>query len=190
MIKNKLIIIGGGVIGITIAIEAAIRNLFSDIIVIEKDKSLGTHASTRNSGVIHAGFYYSPESYKAKFCSEGNKLMREYCLENNIQINKCGKVVITSNSQEEIILKELFKRGIDNGSELYLYPKDKLLEYEPLAKTYQHFLWSPNTWSICPKELFKSLVEKSKNLGIKFITNEQIIKVKHHSFFTSVTIKL
>ena len=78
--KNRLIICGGGIVGITIAREAALSKKFSEIRLLEKDDNLGTHSTTRNSGVIHAGFYYSPESKKAKFCSAGNKLMREYCI--------------------------------------------------------------------------------------------------------------
>ena len=111
MNKNKLIICGGGIIGATIAREAALSKKFTDILVIEKDHQLGTHSTTRNSGVIHAGFYYSPESKKAKFCNNGNMLMRDYCLKNKIKINKCGKVVVTKNDLQEKILFELYERG-------------------------------------------------------------------------------
>ena len=109
--KNKLIICGGGILGITIAREAALSKNFSEIRLLEKDYKLGTHSTTRNSGVIHAGFYYSPESKKAKFCAKGNKLMREYCIKNNIKTNRCGKVVVTRNQKEEETLLELYKRG-------------------------------------------------------------------------------
>ena len=102
--KNKLIICGGGIIGITLAREAALSKKFTEIIFLEKDEKLGTHSSTRNSGVIHAGFYYSPESKKAKFCSKGNKLMRKYCVENNIKTKRCGKVVVSRNQKEDQML--------------------------------------------------------------------------------------
>ena len=72
MDKTNLVIIGGGIIGITIAREAAHNKLFSNITVIEKETNLGIHASTRNSGVIHAGFYYSPDSFKAKLLQAQN----------------------------------------------------------------------------------------------------------------------
>ncbi len=185
MDKTNLVIIGGGIIGITIAREAAHNKLFSNITVIEKETNLGIHASTRNSGVIHAGFYYSPDSFKAKFCVEGNKLMREYCIKKNLLINKCGKVVVTSNENDEITLKELYKRGKENGSKLYLFAKDKLFKYEPLAKTYDNFLWSPNTWSICPNELFRSLLNECEALGINFITDQNIVNVTSSEIITS-----
>ena len=82
-IKPKLLIVGAGIVGVTIAREASISNLFGEITLIEKEKLAGFHASTRNSGVIHSGFYYSADSNKARFCSNGNKLLREYCIEKN-----------------------------------------------------------------------------------------------------------
>ena len=135
--RNKLVISGGGIIGITIAREAALSGNFSSIQLIEKENKLGIHASTRNSGVIHAGFYYSSDSMKAKFCSEGNRLMREYSEKNKIKVNKCGKVVVTKNSGEEKILEQLYERGIKNGSELMLLNKKNLklkIIYAPNVK--------------------------------------------------------
>ena len=184
MLHPKLIIIGGGISGITIAREAALSKLFSSIIVLEKETNLGIHSSTRNSGVIHAGFYYSPDSFKAKFCAEGNKLMREYAMSNSIGVNKCGKVVVSKNHNEEIILEELYNRGIDNGSDLYLLNKEKINDYEPLASTYKKFLWSPNTWSVSPKEIFDCLVKECKEIGVQFYTNELLYKVKNNSLET------
>ena len=182
---NKLVIAGGGIIGITIAREAALSGNFSSIQVIEKENKLGIHASTRNSGVIHAGFYYSSDSMKAKFCSKGNKLLREYSEKNLIKINKCGKVVVTKNSDEEKILEQLYERGIKNGSELMLLNKSYLKEYEPLALTYKKFLWSPNTWSISPYDLLSCLIKECKELGVEFILQEKIISASKNSVKSS-----
>ncbi len=183
--KNKLVIAGGGIIGITIAREAALSGNFSSIQLLEKENKLGIHASTRNSGVIHAGFYYSSDSFKAKFCSEGNRLLREYSKKNRIKINKCGKVVVTKNQYEEKILEELYERGIRNGSELMILNKKNLIEYEPLAITYENFLWSPNTWSISPNELFSCLVKECKELGVEFLLGEKIISTSKKSVISS-----
>ncbi len=175
MDKNTLIICGGGIIGITIAREAALSKRFSDIKVIEKDIKFGNHSSTRNSGVIHAGFYYSPESAKAKLCSTGNKLMRKYCTNKKIRTNRCGKIVVTQNEQQEKTLLELYERGKSNGCDLQILNKKKLIEYEPLGLTYKNFLWSPNTWSISPYDLFKCLLNECKSLNINLITGEKIV---------------
>ena len=183
--KNRLIVCGGGIIGITIAREAALSKKFSEIRLLEKDENLGTHSTTRNSGVIHAGFYYSPESRKGKFCSAGNKLLREYCIKNNIQTKRCGKVVVTRNQKEEEMLFELFDRGRKNGCNLDIFKKEKLSEFEPLALTYKNFLWSPNTWSISPHELLECLIKECKILNVNFITGEKIISANKNYIETS-----
>ena len=184
MKKNKLIVCGGGIIGVTIAREAALSKKFSDISVIEKDDQLGKHSTTRNSGVIHSGFYYTPESTKGKFCNYGNSLMRDYCLNNKIKVNKCGKVVITKDDAQEKILYELYERGIENGCNLKLLDKNKLVDYEPLANTYKSFLWSPNTWSASPAQLFDCLINECKNLEIKFITGQKVVSADSNAIKT------
>ena len=185
MDNNRLLICGGGIIGVTLAREAALKNKFTKITIIEKDNKFGSHSSTRNSGVVHAGFYYSPESLKAKFCSKGNQLMRKYCIEKKIKTNRCGKVVVTKNQIQEETILELYNRGIYNGCELYLLGKEKLAEYEPLALTHEKFLWSPNTWSVSPIELFNSLINECKEMGINFIKGQNIISAKKDYVETS-----
>src|SRR3989304_1405616 len=87
MVVTDFLVIGGGVIGINIARN--LKNQFTDskITLIEKEPQCGLHASGRNSGVLHAGFYYSADSLKARFPSEGNKALTEYCEKRNIKIN-------------------------------------------------------------------------------------------------------
>ena len=82
--RPSLVILGGGIVGLAIARAAIKVNNFSKVTLVEKEKSLGIHATSRNSGVIHAGFYYSPDSLKGQFCAEGNLLMRDYCMNNSI----------------------------------------------------------------------------------------------------------
>ena len=100
--KKSLLIIGGGIMGMSIAREASFTNLFSEITILEKENKLGLHASSRNSGVIHAGFYYSPNSQKALFCSEANTLLRNYCLKKRVEIRKTGKVVVCNDESNHI----------------------------------------------------------------------------------------
>ena len=175
-ILKSLLIIGGGVVGITIAREAAKSKKFSNITLIEKEPSLGLHASTRNSGVIHAGFYYSPETKKALFCSEANKMMRNYCITNNLTVKKCGKIVVSKNKLETSILEELYDRGVKNKCNLEIFSKDKLIDYEPLAITVDKFLWSPNTWSSSPYELLECLSLELNELGVNIITGSKVVE--------------
>ena len=173
--KKKLLIIGGGIVGITIAREAALKKCFEEIILIEKEDHLGFHASSRNSGVIHAGFYYTPNSQKALFCSQANKLLRDYCLLNNVELKKTGKVVVCKNESELNILNELYLRGVANKSKIYLFGSNELDDYESLALTYKKFIWSPNTWSANPKDLIKKLEVELKELGVNIILNRRIV---------------
>ena len=99
------LIIGAGIIGLSIAREILLNQKNAKVIVIDKEKEVGLHASGRNSGVLHAGFYYSPDSLKAKLTRDGNKLLREFCNENNVEVKNVGKVVVTKNELEEERLK-------------------------------------------------------------------------------------
>nr|WP_211436197.1 FAD-dependent oxidoreductase [Candidatus Kuenenia stuttgartiensis] len=94
MIKTDILIIGASIMGLSIARELHHRHPELIITLIEKEDSPGRHASGRNSGILHAGFYYTPDSLKAKFTVEGNRLLTAYCLQHNLSINRCGKVVV------------------------------------------------------------------------------------------------
>ena len=144
----------------TIAREACLRNKFENIIIIEKEKKLGFHASSRNSGVIHAGFYYAPNTKKALFCTKANNLLRDYCIKKNVQFKKSGKVVVCEDESQLNILEELYRRGISNKSNIYLFGEKELSNYEPLALTKNKFIWSPNTWSANPINLI-NVIEKN-----------------------------
>src|SRR5574341_1253807 len=97
-ITTDFLVIGGGVIGVTIAWGLKKRCLSSKVTLVEKETSCGRHASGRNSGVFHAGFYYSPDSLKAKFTREGNARLTAYCEEKRILLNRCGKLVVARNA--------------------------------------------------------------------------------------------
>ena len=128
MLKSDFLIIGGGVIGISIARE--LRRRYPDTVVrlIEKESNLGEHASGRNSGVLHAGFYYTPNSLKARFTRDGNHALTEYGDEHNLEINKCGKLVVAQNESELSTLDELLHRGNKNDIELYEVSESEALK--------------------------------------------------------------
>lgn len=111
MRDTDFLIIGAGIIGLTIAKELSERYHDAKITVIEKEKDTAFHASGRNSGVLHSGFYYSSDSLKARFTVDGNRLMTEYCLEHGLSINRCGKVVVARNEEELKTIFEL-KKGV------------------------------------------------------------------------------
>ncbi len=143
--KFDFLIIGGGIIGFSIGRELISRNKKSRVLIVEKENEVAAHASGRNSGVLHAGFYYSPDTLKAKFCLEGNQSLKELIQEYKLPLLKCGKVVVAQNEEDLERMESLFQRGVTNGVILQRFSDTKLGEYEPLAKTHKEFLWSPNT---------------------------------------------
>ncbi|MEJ2116333.1 MAG: FAD-dependent oxidoreductase, partial [Gammaproteobacteria bacterium] len=109
MNTSDFLVIGGGIVGLGIARELQSRFKDSKIIIIEKECFAGQHASGRNSGVLHAGFYYTADSLKARFTRDGNRLLTEYCKQKNIKLNQCGKLVVAKNESEDLMLDELMR---------------------------------------------------------------------------------
>jgi (S)-2-hydroxyglutarate dehydrogenase len=95
------VIAGSGIIGLNLARALSVAYPDSSIKILEKEKQLGLHTSGRNSGVLHAGFYYQTDSVKARFCRQGCQEWTDYCEENNIRIKRCGKLV-TAKAESEM----------------------------------------------------------------------------------------
>ncbi|MEE9239392.1 MAG: L-2-hydroxyglutarate oxidase [Thermodesulfobacteriota bacterium] len=157
-ISCHTLIIGAGITGLTIAREL-IEEGVEDIVIIEKENSLGAHASGRNSGVLHAGIYYSPGTYKARFCVEGNRLMKEYCREKGLTLKETGKVIVTDEIRQDVLF-ELKKRADQSGAESIIIDQKQLREIEPYAAPSEKALYSPNTAVINPMEILVSIKEE------------------------------
>ncbi len=162
------LIVGAGITGLTIAREL-IEIGVDDIVIVEKEDALGSHASGRNSGVLHAGIYYSPGTYKARFCAEGNRLMKEYCWDHELTLNQTGKVIITDESRLDA-LYELKERADNSGAESSIIDRNDLLDLEPYAAPHEKALYSPNTAVFNPKQILSSIKHELESSGkIKFI---------------------
>ena len=180
------LIIGGGIIGVSIARELKFRNPDSIICILEKEHQCGLHASGRNSGVLHAGFYYTVDSLKARFTKEGNQRLTEYCEIKNLALKKCGKLVVAQDESELVWLDELMIRAKNNSVPLELITAEESQKIEPRAKTYQKALFSPTTASINPIELMGSLLSDAIQEGVKLKVNSQYInRVGKRSIKTS-----
>ena len=129
------LLIGGGIIGISIARELKSRYPDSSVCILEKEHQCGLHASSRNSGVLHAGFYYTADSFKARFTREGNQRLTEYCETKKIKLKKCGKLVVAQNESELVWLDELMIRAKNNGVPLKSISVKETRSIEPRAKT-------------------------------------------------------
>ena len=112
---QRLVIIGGGIIGLATALKAARLKVAREVVLLEKDASTGGHQSSHNSGVLHCGLYYKPGSLKAKLAVEGIREMVAFCGEHRIPHDICGKIVLAVDEPEVVRLRELEARGTANG---------------------------------------------------------------------------
>jgi L-2-hydroxyglutarate oxidase LhgO len=170
------LVIGGGIIGLNIALQIQEKKPTCKIVLIEKEREVAMHSSGRNSGVLHAGFYYSADSLKAKFTRDGNKAMHEFCKQRNLAINECAKVVIATNEDELKGLEELKRRGDTNGVELLWMSEEEVEQKYPNLKTYQKALFSPSTATIDPKEVTREFAKLAVEKGITILTNTKYLQ--------------
>ena len=165
------IVIGAGIVGISLGLAILERSPEKKVLIIDKESKPGVHASGRNSGVLHAGFYYSPDSLKAKFCRLGNLELKNFCKENSIPILETGKVVVCQSKSDVSKLEDLFRRGVANGVDIEILSETELDKIEPAAKTIDKFIWSPTTAVGNPKLVISQLAEKFIKSGGKFQFN-------------------
>lgn len=125
------LIIGGGIVGMSTAMQLLGRFPDKKVLVLEKEAGPAEHQTGHNSGVIHAGVYYTPGSLKAKFCLEGNRNTKEFCQENGIRYEECGKLLVATNALELERMKALWERTEANGLERYWLNAEELREREP-----------------------------------------------------------
>jgi (S)-2-hydroxyglutarate dehydrogenase len=181
---SDYLIVGGGVVGLAIAREIKLTDTSKSVAIVEKEPALGLHASGRNSGVIHAGFYYSPDSLKAKLTRQGNILLHEFLAEKSVPIKNVGKVVVTTNQSQLASLEELYRRGVANGVPLEILDEQQLSELEPNTKTVEKALWSPTTSVADPLALVNALKDDLTQLGVKIYLSEKVLEIKNKSVKT------
>uniref|UniRef100_A0A452TNP1 L-2-hydroxyglutarate dehydrogenase, mitochondrial n=1 Tax=Ursus maritimus TaxID=29073 RepID=A0A452TNP1_URSMA len=141
-----VIIIGGGIVGLASARALILRHPALSIGVLEKEKDLAVHQTGHNSGVIHSGIYYKPESLKAKLCVQGAALIYEYCNQKGISYKQCGKLIVAVEQEEIPRLQALYERGLQNGVQgLRLIQQEDIKKKEPYCRVSD--LLTPHTCS-------------------------------------------
>ena len=130
--RHNVIIIGGGVVGLGVALEITRRFPHLRLLLLEKEDRVARHQSGHNSGVIHSGVYYKPGSMKARLCVSGAAAMIEFCREHEVAHEVCGKVIVAIDTDELPRLEELHRRGEANGLiGLRMIGPEELREIEP-----------------------------------------------------------
>jgi L-2-hydroxyglutarate oxidase LhgO len=160
----RFAVVGGAIVGLSIAIAVLERKLGS-VTIFDKEPQLGSHASTRNSGVIHSGIYYSSDSLKAKFSVLGNEEIKKLCRDKGLQLQETGKLILSQDETSERQLDTLVQRGLANGVPLKRLEKKELSSFAPGALTHYSFIHVQSTAVANPKEVFSALLEKYILLG-------------------------
>ncbi|WP_353932260.1 L-2-hydroxyglutarate oxidase [Okeanomitos corallinicola TIOX110] len=124
-------IIGGGIVGLSTAMNLGLRYPDAKILVLEKEGKWAFHQTGNNSGVIHSGIYYKPNSFKAKFCRDGSQSMVEFCQKHNIEHDICGKVIVATKPEEIPRLEKLYQRGLENQIPVQKISPEEVKEIEP-----------------------------------------------------------
>src|ERR1700681_2218829 len=136
--RYNVVIIGGGVVGLAVALEITRRFPHVHLLLLEKEDQVARHQSGHNSGVIHSGVYYKPGSMKARLCVSGAAAMVAFCREHGIAHEVCGKVIVATDADELPRLEELRRRGEANGlGGLRMIGGEELREIEPHASGVQ-----------------------------------------------------
>lgn len=167
-VQCDVLIAGAGIIGLTLADKIKKEHPSYKILIVEKEKDVAYHGSGRNSGVLHAGFYYSANSLKAKLTRDGNIAWKKYVRENNLSINENQKIVVASNESEIDGIKELFRRGQVNGVDVKIIDEKEVREIDPNVKTTQIALYSPSTATVDPTECSRSVRLNLEKQGVQF----------------------
>lgn len=170
------LVVGAGIMGLALSLALKRRDPNAKILVIEKEPHVAAHASGRNSGVLHAGFYYTADTLKAKFSIAGNKALRELCAARNLPINQCGKLVVATDEDEVKQLYELERRGKLNGSQVEIISAEQAKNIEPMAKTLDKALWSPLTATVDPKLVCEALREELETMGVQFSFRDRYLR--------------
>ena len=158
-------VIGGGIVGLAVARELAIRYPGLEVTVFDKEDRVAAHQSGHNSGVVHAGLYYAPGSLKARLCVRGGSLLREFCQTHDVRLRELGKLVVASSAAELGGLAEIERRALANGVPgIRRVARAEIAEIEPYVRGVAA-LHSPHTASVDFTGMCQALVGEITSAG-------------------------
>jgi L-2-hydroxyglutarate oxidase len=172
-----VILVGAGILGLATARELLLRKPGASLLVLEKEPRIAQHQTGHNSGVIHSGIYYAPGSLKARLCTEGQRLLYEYCDERGIPYERCGKVIVATSAAELPALDELHRRGTENGVRLDRVDADGLAELEPHVAGLAA-LHAPLTGIVDFRRVAAALADDVRGLGGDIRTGHTVTDIR------------
>jgi len=178
MEKIDIGIVGGGINGLLIAYQASRSFPKAEIVLFEKENFFGEHASTRNSGVLHAGIYYPKNSLKRQFCIEGNRLWHQFAEELDVRINDCGKLLVASSENELLELNKYYYKAKENQVPGIHFAEDSMVEKILPYVNVEGALFSETTAVIDLSSTLKSLERVLFNKNIPLLLNDEVLKIE------------
>ena len=164
---SDVVVIGAGAVGLAAALALASRGV--GVTVFDKEPVLGAHASGRNSGVLHAGFYYGTDSLKARLCREGNRRWQALCEADGLPLRRCGKLVVARDRTEVAAVEALLARGTSLGVDVRAVGEAAARQIEPRVRTHQLALWSPTTATVDPAACLAALRRRAEAAGARVV---------------------
>ena len=175
--QYDIVIIGGGILGLSTAMQLLERSPQWRVAVVEKEEELATHQTGHNSGVMHSGIYYRPGSRKAQFCVAGLNNMIKFCEENEIEFQQCGKVIVALHESELGRLQDLYERGTANGvRDLEIVGPERLKEIEPHTAGVRA-LWAPHTGIVDFTKVAATFANQFQQAGGDIFTGAAVKKI-------------
>jgi L-2-hydroxyglutarate oxidase len=185
--KYDVIVIGGGIVGLATAYQTLLKRPGLMVLLLEKESKLAAHQTGNNSGVIHSGLYYKPGSLKATNCINGYKMLLDFCDQEDIEYDLCGKVVVATNEAQKPLLENLYQRGLQNGlDQISRISIEELKEIEPHVNGIAA-LKVPYTGIIDYKQVAEKYGEKIIELGGEIRLNSKVIDIKESGATTLVS---
>jgi L-2-hydroxyglutarate oxidase LhgO len=175
MDKVECVVIGAGVVGLAIARALAMTG--REVVILEAEDAIGTHTSSRNSEVIHAGIYYPRDSLKARACIAGRRLLYEYCATHGVPHRRCGKLIVATNEAQIVELKAIQKKAHDNGvSDVVEIPAAEAMRMEPALRCVAA-LHSPSTGIIDSHALMLAYLGDAEAAGAMLALKSSLERV-------------
>ena len=173
-----IVVVGGGIVGLSTALKIKEKQPGLNVLLLEKEADISAHQTGNNSGVIHSGIYYKPGSLKAENCIRGYSMLLDFCKENQIPVDLCGKVIVATKEEELGQLEKLYQRGIDNGlAGLKYLSKAEIQEREPHCSGIKG-IFVPQTGIVNYRLVSKKIAEKFIQLGGQVLTSHKVISVE------------
>lgn len=173
-------VIGGGIVGASTAMQLLEARPGRSLVLLEKESALGKHQTGHNSGVVHAGVYYSPGSLKARFCKQGAAATARFCEENNIPFERSGKLIVATDESEVGALNALAARCGENGIEIEMLDASELKRREPHIRAVAGFL-VPATGITDYIAIVKAMGTRITASGGEICLNTSVVNIRESS---------